>query len=174
MLSARGFTSGKEPACHCRRQETQVWSLCWKDPLEDKMARNTNILAWRIPWTEYPCGLQSVASQKVGHDWNDLAHTTSGTAKWKRYTGQGMGECVCVELPWPFQIHYPPRISTSSPRKLSKPHHLGILWRFLYVIGVTEYIHGHWRLAQSLAPMPSQKIGRWGWECYPLIKACLY
>lgn len=84
-----------------------------------------------------------------------------------------MGGGVCMELPWPFQIHYPPRISASSPRKLSKPHHLGILWSFIYVIDMTDEIRGHWRLAQSLAPLTSQEIGKWGWECYPLIKACL-
>ena len=40
------------------------------------MATHSTILARRIPWTEVPCsGLQSIASQKVGHDWSDLVHT---------------------------------------------------------------------------------------------------
>ena len=50
-------------------QETHVWSLDWKDPLEKRMATNSSILAWRIPWTEEPGGLQSMGSQRVGHDW---------------------------------------------------------------------------------------------------------
>ena len=50
-------------------QETQVWSLGWKDPLEKKMATHFSILAWRIPWTEELGGLQSMGSQRVGHDW---------------------------------------------------------------------------------------------------------
>jgi len=40
----------------------------WKDPLEKRMATNSSILAWRIPWTEEPGGLQSMGSQRVGHD----------------------------------------------------------------------------------------------------------
>ena len=39
-----------------------------EDPLEEKMAAHTSILAWRIPWTEEPGGLQSVGSQRVRHD----------------------------------------------------------------------------------------------------------
>ena len=44
-------------------------------PLEEGMAVHSNILAWRIPWTEEPGGLQSMGSQRVRHDQNDLAHT---------------------------------------------------------------------------------------------------
>ena len=40
----------------------------WKDPLEKEMATHSSILAWRIPWTEEPGGLQSTGSQRVGHD----------------------------------------------------------------------------------------------------------
>ena len=45
-------------------QETWVQSLGWKDPLEKEMATHSSILAWEIPWTEEPGGLQSVGSQK--------------------------------------------------------------------------------------------------------------
>ena len=50
-------------------QETQVRSLGQEDPLEQGMATHSSILAWRIPWTEEPGGLQSMVSQRVGHDW---------------------------------------------------------------------------------------------------------
>ena len=40
-----------------------VWSLAQEDPLEEKMATHSNILAWRIPWTEEPGGLQSMREQ---------------------------------------------------------------------------------------------------------------
>ena len=50
-------------------QETQVWSLGQEDPLEKEMATYSGILAWRIPWTEEPGGLQSPGLQRVGHDW---------------------------------------------------------------------------------------------------------
>ena len=49
-------------------QETQVQSLCAEDPLEKGMAAHSSILAWRIPWTEEPCRLQSMGLKKVGHD----------------------------------------------------------------------------------------------------------
>ena len=49
-------------------QETQVRSLGWEDPLEKGMATYSRILAWRIPWTEEPGGLQSMGSQRVRHD----------------------------------------------------------------------------------------------------------
>ena len=49
-------------------QETQVPSLGQEDPLEKEMATHSSILAWRIPWTEEPGGLQSLGSQRVGHD----------------------------------------------------------------------------------------------------------
>ena len=43
-------------------QETRVQSLGWEDPLEKGMATQSSILAWRIPWTEEPGGLQSLGS----------------------------------------------------------------------------------------------------------------
>ena len=49
-------------------QETQVQSLGWEDPLEKEMAMHSSILTQRIPWTEEPSGLQSMGSQRVGHD----------------------------------------------------------------------------------------------------------
>ena len=54
-------------------QETQVRSLGREDPLEE-MATHSNILAWKIPWTEDPGRLQSMGSQRVGHDWVTSLH----------------------------------------------------------------------------------------------------
>ena len=48
--------------------ETWVPSLDWEDLLEEGMATHSSILAWRIPWTEEPSGLQSMELQRVGHD----------------------------------------------------------------------------------------------------------
>ena len=48
--------------------ETQVRSLFQEDPLEKGMTTHSSILAWRIPWTEEPGGLQSMVSQRVGPD----------------------------------------------------------------------------------------------------------
>ena len=49
-------------------QEMQVQFLGRDDPLEEEMATHSSILAWEIPWTEEPSGLQSMGSQRVGHD----------------------------------------------------------------------------------------------------------
>ena len=49
-------------------RETWVQSLRQKDTLEEEMATHSSILAWRIPWTEEPGGLQSMGSQRVGQD----------------------------------------------------------------------------------------------------------
>ena len=50
-------------------RETRVWFLGWEDPLEKKMAIHSSTLAWKIPWMEEPDRLQSMGSQRVGHDW---------------------------------------------------------------------------------------------------------
>ena len=49
-------------------RETQVRSLGWEDPLEKEMATHSSTLAWKIPWTKEPGRLQSMGSQRVGHD----------------------------------------------------------------------------------------------------------
>ena len=50
-----------------------AWSLGREHPLKEEMATYSSILAWRIPWTEEPDRLQSIGSQRVRHDWSDLA-----------------------------------------------------------------------------------------------------
>ena len=50
-------------------RETQVWFLGREDPLGKEMAIHSSNLAWKIPWTEEPDRLQSMGSQRVGHDW---------------------------------------------------------------------------------------------------------
>ena len=59
----------KNPPAMQELQETQFLSLGQEDPLEEEMATHSSVLAWRIPWTEEPGGLQSMGvSQRVGHD----------------------------------------------------------------------------------------------------------
>ena len=70
-------------------QETsEMWvqSLGWTDPPEEGMATHCSILAWRIPWTEEPGGLQSLESQRVRHDSSDLAKCVQdfGSHLWKQ------------------------------------------------------------------------------------------
>ena len=58
-------------------QETWVQSLGWEDPLEKGKATHSSILAWRVPWTEEPGGLQSMGLQRVRHRLSDFHFTPS-------------------------------------------------------------------------------------------------
>ena len=64
-------------------QETWVQSLGREDPLEKGMTTHSSILAWRIPWTEEPGEVQSLASQRVRHDWK-----TNPSWKWRGSPGK--------------------------------------------------------------------------------------
>ena len=81
-------------------QEMWVQSLAEEDPLEKQTATHSSILAWRIPWTKVPGGLQSMGSPGGGHD-------LAAEYNKKRYT------CVSLKLPseWPpgFACAYPER-----------------------------------------------------------------
>ena len=68
LPSSEGFPGGSVVKNLPAKQETRVTSLAREDPLEKRMATHSSILAWRIPWTEEPGVLQSVGSQRVGHD----------------------------------------------------------------------------------------------------------
>ena len=68
IIIPTGSSDGKESANLPATWETWVQSLGEKDPLEKGMATHSSILAWRIPWTEEPGGLQSMGSQRAGHD----------------------------------------------------------------------------------------------------------
>ena len=58
----------KNPPANAGDIRDAVRSLCWEDPLEEGVATHSSILAWTIPWTEEPGGLQSLGSQRVRHD----------------------------------------------------------------------------------------------------------
>ena len=63
-----GFPGGSVVKNPPAMWETWFRSLDWEDPLEEGMATHSSILAWRIPWTEEPGGLQSMELQRVGYD----------------------------------------------------------------------------------------------------------
>ena len=72
------FRSKRLPAM----QETGVRSLGREDPSEKEMATHSSILAWEIPWTEEPGGLQSMGSQRVGHDFMINTHWAVRLSFW--------------------------------------------------------------------------------------------
>ena len=63
-----GFSGGSMVKSPPAKKETWVQFLSWEDPPEKEMATDSSILAWRISWTEEPCGLQSMGSKRVGND----------------------------------------------------------------------------------------------------------
>ena len=76
--ASQGFPGGsvvKNLPAEQELQETQIWSRGQEDPLEKGMATHSSILAWRISWTEDPGGLQSMWSQRIGHNCSNLACT---------------------------------------------------------------------------------------------------
>ena len=84
-------------------QETkkiQVQCLHWEDPLEENMTTHSSILAWRISWTDEPGRLQSMGSQRIGHDSSDLAHMHANT-HFPDFSEQIRKLIVqCVGIPW--------------------------------------------------------------------------
>ena len=76
-MSFPGGASGKEPVCQCRRHkrfssDPWVGKIPWR---KEGMATHSSFLAWRIPWTEDPGGLESIVLHRVGHHWSDLSCT---------------------------------------------------------------------------------------------------
>ena len=73
-----GFPGGSAVKDLPAMQETWVQSLGWEDALEEGMATHSSILAWGIPWTEEPDGLQpsTIGSHRAGHDSSDYAAAT--------------------------------------------------------------------------------------------------
>ena len=69
-----------------------VQSLGWEDPLEKGMATHSNIFAWRIQWTEEPGRLQLMRSQRVRHDWSNLAHKSIGAPLPETFNGLKLPE----------------------------------------------------------------------------------
>ena len=110
--------------------ETQVQSLGWEDPLEKGMATDSSILAWRIPWTEEPGGLQSTGSQRLGHDWATNTFTFRFQAtdlnSWPR-SGQASIPVTSDFQMLYFLSHFPPHSTPSY-----KMHHTAtiFLWNW--------------------------------------------
>ena len=82
FLKSVSGASGKEPACLCRRPKRWwVQSLGWEDPLEEGMATHSNILVWRIPWTEEPGRLWSIGSDTTVATEHSTAQTRNNDFK---------------------------------------------------------------------------------------------
>ena len=92
MQDTKGFPSGSVVKNLPAKHETWVWSLGREDHMELGMAMHFSILAWNIPWTEELRRLQPMGSQRVGHNWSDLARTHAGQEA-KVRSGHGTMGC---------------------------------------------------------------------------------
>ena len=73
---------------------TWVRSLGWEDPLEKEMTIHSSTIAWEIPWTEEPGRLQSMGSQRVGHDWaTSRSRSRSSIFQDSSEKGERLGSC---------------------------------------------------------------------------------
>ena len=86
--------------------ETWVWSLGWEDPLEKGKSTHSSILAWRIPWIDEPGRLQSMGSQRVGHDWSDLAWTQTNKKPGCRSSVSGPQTLLILLIFYPLYSTY--------------------------------------------------------------------
>ena len=86
--------------------ETWVWFLSWEDPLEKEMATYSIIRAWKMPWMEEPGRLQSMGSQRVGHNWG--LHFL--TIRWchlfwpPRTSKEPSCVCIVVKISWTLRM----------------------------------------------------------------------
>ena len=74
-LGASPVAQQKRIHLQCRRHRRRGFYALEEDPLEEGIATHSNILTWRIPWTEEPGGPRSTRSQRVGQDWSDWEYT---------------------------------------------------------------------------------------------------
>ena len=98
LIHLQFIISHKESACNAGDWggEVGVGSLGWEDLLEKEMETHSSMLAWRIPWTEEPGGLQSMGSQRIRRDWSDWARMPSSLSLFP----QGSGKFESGLSPW--------------------------------------------------------------------------
>ena len=115
-------------------RETWAWTLGWEDLREEGTATHSGILAWRIPWTEEPGGLWSVASRRVRHDWTQ--HNTGSMSWLKERPVQGLTLSYQVSLSAESLISLvqllPPMSTQTKERKdeilCSRNHFFCVVW----------------------------------------------
>ena len=136
-------------------QETWVWSLGWEDPLEKEMAIHSSTIAWKIPWTEEPGRLQSMGSQRVGHDWAISLSLFCHTLAWigHRYT-----YAPSLLNPLPAPTPSPPSRLSQSPSLSSPSHAANSHW--LSVLHMVMYTFPCYSLKSSLPlhPPPGPQV----------------
>ena len=139
-------------------RETQVRSLGQEDPLEKEMATHSSIVAWKIPWTEEPDRLQSMGSQRVGHDW-----ATSLTSL--KCVTESLGCAAAINIV--NQLYFNKKMNFKNHFNNSPPHTLenkgiSILLEFLELVHITLCLFLSWSIVdlQCLRFQSVQSLSR--------------
>ena len=114
-------------------QETLVWSLDWEDATEKRMATHSSILAWRIPQTEEPAGLQSIGSPSVRHDWM-TNFSSKAISNFPSSLAESLKFCVLPfqalhQLPWAL---LPLQGTLNMLYPMSQPHPICSVFPFFF------------------------------------------
>ena len=124
--------------------ETWVRSQGWEDPLEKEMATHSRTIAWKIPWTEEPCRLQSMGLQRVGHDWATSLSLSRGFAPKGSFLAWS---CQGPSLLWaPANPHHLRKTTNAS-----RCFWLSLLWSHWYFplsLGAWKVLFVPWWLKQ--------------------------
>ena len=136
-------------------QETQVRSLGWENPLEKEMATHSSTLAWKIPWMERRGRLQSMGSQRVGHDWATSLSLSLSSPSEGRQTENHNDRKLTNLITWATALSNSVKLWAlpSGPPKMD-----GSWWRFLTKCGPLEKgIANHFSILALRTPMNSMK-----------------
>ena len=130
-------------------QETQVWSLGQEDPLEKEMVTHSSILAWKIPLTEKPGGLQSMGLQRVGHYWATNTYLLTVKSGFLLLSQSFLLQTLLKSCKWAWRMitrqcwssgaHSLPLDSGASGRWVSRQNCIRMSWRVaVFRAGVWE------------------------------------
>ena len=140
-------------------QETWVWSLGQEDPLDKEMPTHSTTLAWKIPWMEEPGRLQSMGSQRVGHDWATSLVTILHPARFL-YLLMVWGIFPCLKNPLKHHLKWLSVISKPLTRPLQRVLSTVGIW----VLSLLRPPPGE----TSLVTQPGPFAGEWALGARPL------
>ena len=119
-------------------QETRVRSLGWEDPLEKEMTTHSSTLAWRIPWREEPGRLQSMGSQRVGHNWATSlfckTHKTQTARPWNNRSLSLSSFMSLNRILETLSIHLSYRLLYLTSRSIPTFYYYCKLYLFIFIV----------------------------------------